>query len=341
MPISYKCPNCGNALVFKEGTDTLYCESCETQIKVSEYNQMQAQSHTANNEVQNSFKVYKCSTCGAELLTDEHTSSTFCNYCGTPSLIEDRLGGEVSPAYIIPFKINKDKVSEEFRQWSKKGFFTPGKFKSSSTIEKITGIYVPFWLYDFDARYNASAECTKVRYSSDSEYDYTHTDYFDVKRDISGTYEKIPADASEKMDDEIMDKLEPFKYSDITDFNMPYLSGFLSEKYNYTSDQLKSRAKKRVEEFMENEMNESMSQYSGCNIRNRDLKIKEEDAKYAVLPVWMMTYRYKNQNYVFTMNGQTGKIVGERPISKEKAALTFTIITVLIFVILSLIGGAF
>ena len=342
MAINYKCPGCGDAMVFMEGTDNLVCESCGTEIEVQEFLKDREDAKDeiiTDNNKEDTYKVIKCSTCGAELMTDEHTSSTFCAFCGNPTLIEDRLSGEASPAYVIPFKIKKDKVTEEFRSWAGKGFFTPSGFRRESTIEKISGIYVPFWLYDFDTRYSASLTCTVVRHSSDKEYNYTHTDWYEVHRDLSGDYKKIPADASEKMDDDIMDMLEPFNYMALTPFEMPYLSGFLSEKYNFDAHELLGRAKERVSEFLDEELNKTLVKYSGREIKYRDKQIKQTDVKYAVLPVWILNYRYHNNNYTFAMNGQTGKIVGKRPISKGKAAATFGVVTAVVFTILTVIGG--
>ena len=44
------------------------------------------------------------------------------------------------------------------------------------------------------------------------------------------SYEKVPVDGSTKFDDDTMDSIEPFNYNELKQFNMSYLSGFLSEK---------------------------------------------------------------------------------------------------------------
>ena len=112
---------------------------------------------------------------------------------------------------------------------AEKGMLTPKELSRKSTIEKISGVYVPFWLYDYSARTMMSANANKVRTTRRGDTEYTYTDHFDVYRDVSAEFKRIPADASEKMPDEQMDMLEPYNYSEITDFAMPYLSGYLSE----------------------------------------------------------------------------------------------------------------
>lgn len=343
----YQCPNCGAAMVYKEGTGRLYCESCGTEQEIAqeaEPSVQEMENPALEREVPQEaaqFKTYHCSSCGAELMTDEHTSATFCSYCGNPTLLEERLQGEAAPHCVIPFREDKNQALEAFRQWTKKGFFTPKIFNKAATVEKISGIYVPFWLYDFEASSRVTAECATVRHSSDSQYNYTHTDWYRVQRLIEGHFQKIPADASEKMDDTVMDKLEPFDYGEMVEFQMPYLSGFLSEKYNFSKEELLGRVRERVEEFLREEFNNSTARYSSRRILQEDKDIRNIRAIYAVLPVWILNYRYRGKDYLFAMNGQTGKVVADLPINWAKAAVTFFAMTLVFFLIFCVIGGVF
>ena len=237
MPTIYKCPGCGAAMEFDSTTQKLGCPSCGMQIDVREYEEKYSQNSTQG-EYDKEMKMYHCNTCGAELVADEYTSATFCSFCGNPTLVEDRLKGEFKPSTIIPFKINKDKAVEIYKNWCKKGPLTPSALSRNSTIEKISGLYVPYWLYDYSAQTDMHANAERVRTTRKGDTEYIYTDHFQVFRNISAKFEKIPADASEKMPDDAMDKLEPFNYNELTAFSMPYLSGYLSERYNYTADQI-------------------------------------------------------------------------------------------------------
>ena len=151
MPTIYKCPGCGAAMEFDSVTQKLGCPSCGMQIDVREYEEKYSQNSTQG-EYDKEMKMYHCNTCGAELVADEYTSATFCSFCGNPTLVEDRLRGEFKPSTIIPFKINKDKAVEIYKNWCKKGPLTPSALSRNSTIEKISGLYVPYWLYDYSAQ---------------------------------------------------------------------------------------------------------------------------------------------------------------------------------------------
>lgn len=123
------------------------------------------------------MKIYNCQSCGAQLVADEYTSATFCSYCGNPTLVEDRLQGEFKPQLIIPFKINKEQAVDIYRKWLKKGPLTPKELSTSSTIEKISGVYVPFWLYSYNARTQMNAHANKVRTTRRGDTEYTYTDH--------------------------------------------------------------------------------------------------------------------------------------------------------------------
>lgn len=353
---SYVCPNCGSVMEFNSEKQKMECIHCGYEASVEEVQNRYEEVHKddadnngesdsqniygdATKEERNGdFKVYRCQGCGAEVLTDENTAATFCSFCGRPSLMEDRLTGELMPSYVIPFKIDRNKAEQIYKNWVKKGILTPSKLRSKSVIEKISGMYVPFWLYDYNADMKITANCTKVRHETRGDYRYTHTDHYVVDRGVKTEYLKIPADASEKMPDDIMDKLEPFTYSQLEEFEMPYLSGYYAEKYNYTSQQMTPRVEKRVREYSSRLARSTIKGYSTVNVIAEYPKLKNIRAKYALLPVWILNYTYKGKDYMFALNGQTGKIVADRPISKEKRIGWFTGITVVVFTILMIMG---
>lgn len=344
---TYECPGCGAPMQFDSEKQKMVCDHCGTTCTVEELDDIQSCGANKQDEITGSFgepeqtgefKVYKCPSCGAEILTDENTSATFCGFCGRPSLIEDRLTGASMPSSVIPFKINREKAREIYSSWAKKGMLTPSEFNKTSTIEKITGMYVPFWLYDYKARMQLSANATKVRHERRGDYQYTYTDHFIVTRDVEADYDKVPADASEKMPDDVMDKLEPFKYGDMTKFEMPYLSGYYSEKYQYSADDLCNRIESRIKGFIKEAAMNTIKGYSSVSVNNTNSVFNRLGAEYALMPVWVLNCRYNNKDYLFTLNGQTGKIVADRPVSKARAAVWFAGITAVMFVILYIIG---
>jgi len=348
MVSTFKCPNCDAPIEFDSNIQKMTCEYCgnemtieEAQAQVENY-KVEIEDNTNISEENIDMEVYVCDTCGAEILTDENTSATFCSYCGNPSLIRKRFEGVLAPGYIIPFKIDKKKAQDSYKAWIKKGgCFTPKEFKDDAILEKITGMYAPFWLYDCSATAKLNATGRKVRTTREGQYRCTYTSHYSICREYSLGYEKLPADASEKLADDKMDLLEPFNYAEMVPFQLPYLSGYYSDKYSYTSDEMTARVNKRLEDYIVTAGRNTITGYNSVSIGTKDIKIVKDKADYVLLPVWIMSYKYKDKMYTFMMNGQTGKIVADMPKSKSMMWKWFWGLTGGIFAALMLLGLLF
>lgn len=341
MVIHYKCPDCGADMGFDSESGKLSCDSCGRKDNVEDF----PKEFIFNRFAEGEAVEYHCKNCGAVIITDADTTATTCSFCGAGVVLGDRLSGNMAPAKVIPFTISKEKAMKAFKAWCKNGRLTPKGFMTADRVKSITGIYVPFWLYDLNSKARVDAVCTKVRSYSRGDYIYTETSYYDVHRSVDLNYLKVPADASVKMSDQLMDKLEPFDYSQLKDFNTPYLAGYIAEKYNYDDKQLLSRVKCRIEDYVESYIKATITGYHTTTYKSKHMDTTQRQAYYTLLPVWMVCYDYNQAEHVFAMNGQTGKIVGKPPISYGKVAAWFAGIASAVFVLLKsaawIIGGGF
>ena len=343
----YKCPACGAPIEFDSESGKMSCDYCASSFDVS---QIDTQYKKYENKVYDetpvekeycSFDGYMCNSCGAEVATDENTAATFCSFCGSPTLIRGRLTGALKPELVIPFKIKKEEAVAAYKKWTGKGIITPSCFRKESTIQKITGMYVPFWLYDYDAQGYVTATGTRTSKSRSGDTVTVRTAHYQIGRNVESKYELIPADASEKMDDKTMDLLEPFNYDELRPFEMPYLSGYFAEKYTYKAEDMKNRIENRVRDYVNDEARSTMIGYQTLNILSSNLNLTRKRASYALMPVWILNYQYKGKNYSFNMNGQTGRIVGKLPKSMAKIAALFSGVTAASALIFALLGGLF
>lgn len=358
MVIQYKCPNCGSDMAFDSESGALACDSCGNKETIqsipSQYvveNDNAENTSSYNNSGQEQFfqegevQEYHCNNCGAEIITDSETTATTCSFCGAGTVLGDRLTGALAPVKVIPFTISKEQAQTAFKAWCRKGLLTPKGFMTADRIKSIAGMYVPFWLYDLDSDGEVNATCTKVRTYTRGDYIYTETSYFDVYRKVDLSFLKIPTDASTKMNDKLMDKLEPYHYDNLKDFSTPYLAGYIAEKYNQTDSELFPRVKERAERYVDTYIRSTIQGYSTTSYTNKRVNIRSTKADYTLLPVWMVCYDYNQSEHIFAMNGQTGKIVGTPPLSASRMIKWFSGISASVFIIIRLImfilGGGF
>lgn len=336
--LEFKCPCCNAPLQFAGESQQMKCEYCDNSFDLdtvrafSDSNQPDSapqvqwdepQNQQWSDSEQNVLQLFVCDACGGELLTDDHTAATFCPYCGNPAILPGRLSGTVKPDAIIPFKTTKEDAKEALLKLCKGKPLLPKFFTQEQQLEKITGLYVPFWLYDCSAEFEGSYHATRIRTWSDSKYNYTKTDYYLLNRKAEAAYAGIPMDGSSKMEDVFMESIEPFDYSALADFDVAYLSGFLADKYDVESKAGEDRIRQRVEESMNDQLQNSFASYATVIPASKKLNIDHSKARYVLLPVWMLNTKYRNKTYTFAMNGQTGKMTGSLPICPKRSAAWF------------------
>ena len=333
--LEYKCPCCDAPLKFSDAAQKMRCEFCDNELTieaVKEYNDPPAPDDEGQWETpdtqwdsaeQESLQMFTCSACGGEIISDENTAATFCPYCENPTILPGRLSGGLKPDAVIPFKTSKEDAKAAFLKLCKGKPLVPRMFTEKHRIEKITGIYVPFWLYDCGCSMNAKFRGTKIRTWSDSRYYYTATSYYLITRRAEASFSRIPMDGSRKLDDAIMESIEPFDYSQMVDFDTAYLSGFFADKYDVEVETGHARIKERAQETIYDTIRASCVGYGSVVPLSQDIHIDHGKATYVLLPVWMLHTQYEGKTYVFAMNGQTGKMTGTLSICRKRSAAWF------------------
>jgi len=335
-----KCPACGASIDFDPKVSKWKCKYCFSEFTLEEMEKVTSGSASKEKNTKKEvtkdnvdYYTYNCQSCGAEIIADNETAATFCVYCGNTTILRNKLDGDFKPDYVIPFKKEKKEAEEAFKSLSKGRIFVPRDFTKQENIEKIRGIYIPFWLYDFDTSGDLSGTATKIQTWTTGDTQYTKTDYYQVERAASMSFYKVPVDGSTRFDNDIMDTIQPYNYKDLVEYNHAYLSGFYAERYDQDKKEMQKIPEDRAKKTVENELANDIKGYATKNIKEKNIKSKLNDVKYALLPVWMVNVKYKGKQYLFAMNGQNGKFIGDIPLDKTKV----TICTILCFVIIALI----
>ena len=349
--LEYECPCCGAGLKFSAYDQNLSCEYCDNTFDIDavlkynaairegtqdEFEWEDTTSAQWDNESQ--ANRFTCQSCGGEIITDLTTAATFCPYCDSPTILSGRVSGGLRPDAVVPFKTTKEDARKAFLQLCKGKLLLPKGFTSEQRLEKITGVYVPFWLYDCHGSVHGRYRATQVHRWSDSQYHYTKTDYFMLTRSAIAGFRGIPMDGSSKMENHIIESIEPFDLSQAVDFDTAYLSGFLADKYDVEAKQGEERIRQRVDATLDELIAPSLTGYSSVIPNQKNLQVKHNQAKYMLLPVWMLCSKYRGETYIFAMNGQTGKMTGTLPIDKKKKWTWFSGITAAVTLLSTLLG---
>ena len=327
----FKCPCCDGAIEFDSGIQKMKCPYCDTEFEMADLlafdealkeqteDNMQWESPAGQQWQEGEtegMRVYTCNTCGGEIVADETTGATECPFCGNPVVMTGQFAGELRPDLVIPFKLDKKAAMEALKKHYSGKTLLPKVFKDENRIKEVKGVYVPFWLFGADAEGFVRYKATKTRFWSDSRYNYTETCYYNVIRGGTLGFDNVPVDGSTKMEDAMMESIEPFNLAEAVDFQTAYLSGYLADKYDVNADTSIERANQRIRASTDDAFAKTVQGYSTVTPVSTNINLQNTTAKYALLPVWVLNTRWNGKNYVFAMNGQTGKLAGDLPMDK-------------------------
>lgn len=338
----YKCPCCGGAIIYDSVSRNMKCPYCDTEFEVETLQSYASElSEDTADEMQwenppaaswvggeaDGIRTFVCNSCGGEIVGDENTAASACPFCGNPVVLSGNLSGTLKPDLIIPFRLDKKAAKAALAAHLKRKVLLPKIFKDENHIDEIKGIYVPFWLFDTKADARIRYRATRVRTWSDAKFDYTETSHYLLHRAGSLAFANIPVDGSSKIANDLMESIEPFDTSDATDFHTAYLAGFLADKYDVNAEQSVARANERVKVSTEQAFAETVHGYTTVHPEHSSVHLSDGSVKYALYPVWLLSTTWKGKHYLFAMNGQTGKFVGDLPVDAAAARKWTLILT--------------
>ena len=332
---NYQCPACTGPLRFDEQEGKLRCDYCDSCYTVQEVEELFADKNTqaAAEPVPSedtqwgadaaSMRAYNCPSCGAELICEQTTAATACPYCGNPAIVPGQFAGSRKPDCIIPFKITKEQAVEALKKHYQGKPLLPKAFSEESHLQEIKGVYVPFWLFDGQAHADVTYKTTRTHTHSNGKERIITTDHFEVWRKGTVSFAGVPVDGASKMPDNYMDAVEPYDYGELKPFSLSYLPGFLADKYDVASKDCVSRVESRSSATALDAMRASVIGYESCIPMGENVKVDFSKVRYALLPVWLLSTKWKDQVYLFAMNGQTGRLVGDLPVSRQRLIAWF------------------
>lgn len=328
----YVCSVCGAELSWDPVAGSLLCKYCGTAHAATDFadnttandikdEALDAAYTSAGQNLADGMVVYACKNCGAEVVTSNTTMATTCAYCGHAISITSKSAGKFRPELVIPYAIDKKNAQERYKKYISGSWLAPKDFKEANKVEKMQGLYVPFWLHSMDNRAQAHFDCENVSHRRRGDDRITTHKVYDVFVDANGIYENIPTDGSKKLEDSLMDALEPFDYKKLSPYNPAFMAGFFSEQPDEEKEATIPRAQERANKSMIEQMKTTAGNYSTKTLRSYNNRFSKQKTAYAMLPVWLLNVKHKDKDYLFAVNGDSGKVVGKVPISISKLLL--------------------
>lgn len=320
--VSAGCPSCGDSLTYDEALHASICRSCGNVYEAGTLNftgKFRFVDVDNASEQEENKREYVCGSCGATLVTNENTAATFCAFCGSPSLVARRLSREFRPDLIIPFSIKEDEAKKILNDWILKNPNVPNKFRSANTINRIRGLYVPFWLLNADCY----SKIEGLGFASDM--DETRA-VFKIKREVMFKVKNVPFDGCLDISNFLMGAIEPFNYDEMVKYDDTYLPGYYAYRYDKNAldmtdiidIRLSGYAKQAGETIAKTKNLGDNHSYTDVITDSSESYIKNLSQSYALLPVWFLNVKYQDEDYTIAINGQTGRIAGSLPVSKAK-----------------------
>lgn len=320
--VVYSCPNCGANLVYSLDEKKHCCQYCGGKFTGEEIERLHPDNKANKQDeealrFENESSLYNCPNCGAQVVAgNENSASAVCHYCHSALVLAGRVSGSLKPDYIIPFNTTKDNALNAFKEHCKRKFYLPKDFKSKATLDYIRPLYAPFWLADAKMDINFDAVCEKHTMVSSNR---RKIDTYKCHRRADIDFNKVPVDGSARIDNNLMHAIEPFDFSKLQDFSMSYLQGVDAEKYDVHREALTADLQKELTDASQTYITENLSKaYNRIKSPRTFGGFGKLVWHYTLLPVWFLNYKYKGKDFMFVMNGQTGKFAGILPVNKVK-----------------------
>lgn len=340
--VIYKCKNCGGPVKYSATLGKFNCEYCNTVYSEDEVKALTLLSEREDvvvDAVNGDYVEYHCPSCGANIVTDETTVATNCYYCNNPIVMSGKLESSQMPTKVIPFRVDKKKALESFESWIKTKKFVPKSFfNDKQEIEEINGVYFPYWLYNTNVLVDIDREGSRTYTRTEGDYRVTYRKDFRIVRKGDIDVKNLPKLALAKSNKVLVESVYPFDFNNAINFDSSYLSGFVAEKKDIEKEALMNSIEDDVYKYSTKVVRDSMTGES-VNVVNNDFTVGQGSFEYAMLPVWAISYndRDSNKHFFFSVNGQTGKVVGKLPIDNAKLYLSGLMAILPLFLIINAI----
>jgi hypothetical protein len=351
----YPCAGCGAQAEWDPTKQLLVCPFCGTSTPFSidpatgviqELDLVKALRELPDDQRgwQAEKRTVQCQSCKAVSVFDPARVGQNCDFCGSPALVDyTEIKAPIRPQSLLAFKVPETQVRERIRQWYAGKWLAPNAFKSRALVDRVHGIYIPYWTFDAHAVCPWTADAGHYYYTTETYRDnqgrtqtrqVRHVRWEPAAGEVQHFFDDEPVPGTTGVSHALLRGVEPFPTGDLVPYSTAYVSGFVVEQYQIA---LADAAQQSQAQMTERLREMCAAQVPGDTHRNLDIspRFSGQTFKHILVPIWLLTYNFKAHPFQLVVNGYTGQMSGEYPKSWVKIALlVLAAIIVLIFVLM-------
>lgn len=312
-----KCAVC-RAILDEED---LFCPNCGTEAPDRRHTAAPTRTSTVN---------FVCAGCGAAMSYDASAQTLRCPFCGSEKLDKDADAKVLSPKLVLPFDVPQEKAVGILKNWLGRGFWRPGDLASAAVVTKLTGVFVPYWVFQAKTFTYWTADTSRTPPGARAAW-------YPISGQHRGSYSGVLIGASSALTPAETSVLCPFDLAQGMPPEQVDLDNVVVENFRVQ----RKYARPLAQAGLESLERQACTQYVPGSARNVKVNVRLEglSSEPVLVPVWMMAYQYKGQLFRFLINGQTGRCTGQAPFSWQKLIVVIGIVLLAIFGFLACMGA--
>jgi hypothetical protein len=303
-------------------------------------------------------KYFRCQSCGSEVKKDPDQRSYICPFCDSTYVVEfsPTEWGRQPPEFVIGFAVTPEEALEKFRGWIRSNsWFRPGDLAVAHVTDKLKGVYLPFWSFSMLAESAWTSSVGQHWYRTET---YTTTDAkgnsVTKTRTVTETewwplsgrhhryYSGYLVSGSKGLSQRDALRILPYNLPALRRYEPYFLAGWLCEEYSVSREEALAICQ---QEFYRREQANIGAHQPGDTYRNLSVQttFRDINSDLCLLPVYILNFKYKEKLFRFLVNGQTGRVSGEKPLSWRRiwAIVAIVLLAIVLIVLAVLCLGAF